>query len=800
MCTDEPVFVAMLGRKHYICGMKRYFAIIIICLICIPSFAQSKVVSGIITDKTGEPVPYASVVLAQDGTIVTGGMSDDSGKFQIKVGAGKYILTAEFIGYKKESRQVEVTAQHLDIGRIILEESVQSLSEAVVSAKQDAKKVSVEHTTINADANISGAKGSVLDILRSASSIGVASDNSITVRGKSNILLLIDGVPTTVTDLESIPAANVKSVEVITNPDARYDSEGTAGIINVVSKKQNASGLSGIVGANYGFNHFTNGNFAIAGNSPKVSWRLNGNARYEDDIIDGTLFRQFVSSGSSIHQQIHSAKTTFNGNIGAGATFRANKKNTFAVDLRLLLPRYNTRQDFRNTYTAGGGQSVENRYSDVTWNRENLEASASWRHILQPDFSEFTLGGNVSKIWGHRPSFYYLEGEQVGKSHSGGSPFISSLQGDFKFNFAPGALEFGAKMTFRMNDQYSEFSTRNGEQWIPSPELSADLLHREYVPALYALFSSKGIGRFSYKVGLRAEYSIVTLHSRKESIDRAKGDFFIAPSLSGTFRISPEQSLSLAYGRRIGRPTYPQLNPYMSMIDAKTFEQGNLDLNPEQADNLDLSYSGEAGWFSAFADLYLSHTKGYITQVSNLADGDILLMTYINCTSDLKTGLDLSLKISPARWFDATLSANTFYTDTRGDFENIDTDNRGWSNSSNLLLNFLLFKNTNIQLQYFLFSPQYYPQFTTALNHYMNIGVKQTLCKGALTLSATATDIFGTDKWEIHSSNRIFTLDNSSLRKSRMIWLGISYNFNSFKQQKNQKKQEEDRSRLNLGL
>ena len=780
--------------------MKRFLVFILIFQVCIPSFAQSKVILGIVKDKAGEPVPYASVVLARGGAIVTGGMTDDSGMFQIKVDAGKYTLTAEFIGYSKETMQVEVKASRLDIGTIVLEESVQSLSGAVVSAKQEAKKSSVEHTTINADSNISGAKGSVLDILRTASSVSIASDKSITVRGKSNILVLIDGVPTTVTDLESIPAANVKGVDVITNPDARYDSEGTGGIINIVSKKQNASGLSGMAGANYGFNHFTNGNFAIASNTPKVSWRLNGNVKYEDDIIDGSLFRRFVSSGNSIQQQFHSAKTTFNGNIGAGATFRPDKKNTVAVDLKLLLPRYNTKQDFRNTYSSGGSQNVENRYSDVTWNRENLDASVSWRHLLQPDFSEFTLGGNVSKIWGHRPSFYYFEGKQVGKSDSGGSPFISSVQGDFKFKFAPGALDFGAKMTFRMNDQYSEFFTRSGEQWIPSPEFSADLLHQEYVPALYAMFSSKNAGRFSYKAGLRVEYSIVKLHSDKESIDKIKGDFFIAPSLSGTFWISPEQSLSLAYGRRIGRPTYPQLNPYMSMIDAKTFEQGNLDLNPEQADNLDLSYTGKTGWFSAFADLYLSRTKGYITQVSNLTDGDILLMTYINCTSDLKTGLDLSLKISPVKWFDATLSANTFYTDTKGDFENIDINNSGWSNSSNLLLNFLPFKNTDIQVQYFLSSPQYYPQFTTAFNHYMNLGIKQTLCKGAITLSATATDVFGTDKWEIHSSNRIFTLDNTSLRKSRMIWLGISYNFNSFKQQKNQKKQEEDRSRLNLGL
>lgn len=785
----------------YLCViMRRLFALVLFILFCVPSFAQSKAVSGTVADKAGAPIPYASVVLTRDGAIVTGAMTDESGQFIVKAGTGKYTLTVEFIGYDRVSRQVEVLSSRLDMGIIILEESVQSLGAAVVSTRQDAKKSSVEHTTINADANISGSKGSVLDILRSAPSVSVASDKGITVRGKSNILVLIDGVPTTVTDLESLPAANVKSVEVITNPDAVYDSEGTGGIINVVSKKQNASGISGIAGASYGFSHFANGNFAMACNSPKISWRLNGNARYEDDLIDGSLFRRFVSTGSSISQQIHSAKTTFNSNIGVGVTCRPDKKNTLSADLKLLLPRYNTRQDFSNTYQTGGTMNLEKRYSDVTWNRENLDASASWRHIMQPDFSEFTLGGNVSKIWGHRPSFYYLEGDQVGKSESGGSPFISSLSGDFKLRYSPGTLEFGAKMTFRMNSQYSGFFIRNGEEWIPSPELSADLNHHEYVPALYAMFSSKEAGRFSYKTGIRTEYSIVKLHSVKESIDRTKGDLFLAPYLSGTFRISQGQSVSLAYGRRIGRPAYPQLNPYMSMIDARTFEQGNLDLDPERSDNLDLSYSGKAGCLSVFADVYLSHTSGYVTQVSSLTDGNVLLMTYINCTSDTKSGIDLSLKISPVRWFDASLSANTFHTETRGDFENIDTGNRGWSNSSNILLNFLPYEKTDIQLQYFLSSPQYYPQFTTAFRHYMNIGVRQSLCKGALTLSATATDVCGTDKWEIHSSNRIFTLDNTSFRKSRMIWLGISYNFNSFKQPKLQKKQEENRTRLNLGL
>lgn len=783
--------------------MKRLLVIIALILQIQSVFPQSLqcTLSGIVREKSGEAIPFASVVLARDSKIITGCMTDNSGRFQLKAESGEYLFSVKFIGYSKYSQTIELTDSRQDIGTVVLEVSIQSLNEAVVTARQESANVSVERTSINADANISGAKGSALDILRSASSVSISSDKNITVRGKSNILVLLDGIPTTISDLESIPAANVKSIDIITNPDASYDAEGTGGIINIISKRQTASGISGIVGGNYGFNHFANGNFAVAGNTPKFSWRVNGNAKYEDDIVDGSLSRMFVSTDNGINQQIHSAKTTFNCNLGAGVTYRPDKRNIVSLDAKFLLPRFNTKQDFHNTYLTDGSQSSENRYSDVTWNRENLDVSASWKHIMKPDFSEFKFGGNVSKIWGHRPSYYYLEGKPVNKSNSGGSPLISSLQGDFKFKYAPGTLDFGAKMTYRQNDQFSEFFKLINDEWIPEPQFSTDLIHQEYIPALYALFTSEESNkRFYYKVGLRTEYSIVKLHSEKESLDKTKGNLFVAPSLSGEFKITPTQKIALAYSRRIGRPTYPQLNPYMSMIDANTFEQGNINLNPEKSDIVDFSYSAKSGCFSAFADIYLNHTKDYISQVSKLTEDGILLLTYINCTSDLKTGLDLSLKIAPVKWFDATLSANTFFTDTRGDFEDIDINNRGWSNNSNLLLNFLPLKNTNIQLQYFLSSPQYYPQFTTAFNHYMNIGIKQTLCKEALTLSVTATDIFGTDKWEIHSVNSIYTLDNSSSHKSRMVWLGISYNFNSFKQSKTQKQKEEDRSRLNLGM
>jgi hypothetical protein len=181
-------------------------------------------------------------------------------------------------------------------------------------------------------------------------------------------------------------------------------------------------------------------------------------------------------------------------------------------------------------------------------------------------------------------------------------------------------------------------------------------------------------------------------------------------------------------------------------------------------------------------------------------EDNLLITTYINAEYDIKTGLELSLSLTPWKWMNASLNANTFYVNTEGQFEGADINNRGWSNNSNILLNFFPGKTTDIQLQYFLTSPQYYPQLTTSLTHQMNVGVKQKLLKGAMNLSILLTDVFNTYKWEVRSSNKVFDLTNISTRKSRMLWIGVSYNINSFKQKKAQQKNNADRSLIKLGL
>ena len=771
----------------------------LLMLFCSPItvFAQRAIcsISGKVIDEKQNPVSYASVAIYNGSVPLTGVITDDDGKFLLKINqsSNEYRLAVKFIGYAKFEGRITPDKPRINLGVIALKEDAIALGEVVVTGKEVAQKSTVEHTTINGSANMASSKGTAIDVLRSASSVSITNDE-IAIRGNKNILVLMDGVPTTASDLSTIPAANIQSIEVITNPDASHDAGGTGGIINIISKRSRAEGFSGMLAANYGFSHFANGNISLSSNREKSSWRFSYNTRYEDDVINSTLNRKVHGTGYEVFQQMQSTRYTFNNNLSLGADFRINPRNRLSVDAKAIFPRLNIKQDLHNTFV----DHEEFRHNDVTWNRKNIEASVAYTHIIKPDVSDITVRSSVSKIWGERPSHYWVNGIENNRSVSGGSPFIPTIQADYKHKFKAGTLATGAKLTYRRNDVYHEFYQLSGNEWMYSDEMSKDMLHTELVPAAYATFASRIGKKFSYKVGLRGEFSTVTLHSNHDAIEERNNSFFFAPSLSGTYKLADNQDLSLALSRRIGRPTYPQLIPYMSMVDATTYEQGNMHLAPEKATKVDLSYNFSSQAVNLFVNGYLSHTTDYISQMTKM-DNERLITTYANADSDIKTGVEVSLKVTPAKWMNFSVGANTYYVTTEGVFEGMHIDNQGWTNNSNLLLDFVPWKGGDLQLQYFITTPQYYPQLTTSLTHQMNMGIKQRFMKGAMTASILVTDVLNTAKWDVWSNNSLFNLKNSSTNKSRMIWLGVSYNFNSFKQKSNQKT-ETDRSLIKLGL
>ena len=771
--------------------MHRFLVLIVLLTNTLVAFAQNGV-KGRVLEADGTPVIYAAVVLESAGKTVAGAMTGEEGTFLIQ-GAfnGQYLLKISSIGYKDLKREISCTGKGmLDLGDIILAQDATVLDEALVVAGETPKNVSVEKTRINTSASAAAATGSVLEVIRGASAVSVDGSGGIAIRGNSNVLILVDGIPTTLGGLESIPAANVQSIEIVTSPDVKYDSEGTGGIVNIISKKQSANMFNAMAAFNYGFNGFLNGNVAMSYNKGRWGVRFNYNGKYEKDLIESELHRQIVATGTKVDQLIHATKRTSGQNAGLNLQFKATPKDILTADFKVALPRMNNFQDFNGT-----------RQTDITFNRENFEGGLGYRHLFDPGKKELSVNASISSITGHRPSFYYEGGKMVQKSQSGGHPFIAALQTDYLTMLGRGMLETGAKMTYRQNNiDHKMFEWDDVTQdWVLSMPLSNDLTHREYIPAAYAMYSGKFSESLSYKAGVRFEYSFVTLHSEKEKLDDHSDCWFLSPSLSMNWRVAPRWSLSTALTRRISRPTYPQLNPYINLIDKQTYETGNMQLQPEKANKLDAGYSYTGKYLTLNGNAYVTYTTNYINQVAYL-DNDILVTTYINADSDVKTGIDHNIRYSPVGWLTVDLASNTFYSASRGFFKGADIRNEGWTNNSNAGLTIRPFNGSEIQAQYFVTTPQYFPQFTTRTIHYGNIGIKQSFLKNSLTVSALLTDVFNTRRWDVHSDNPVFTLVNNSKNLSRMFWLGITWNFNSFKPAKGgQKQQEEDRSIIRLG-
>ena len=402
-----------------------------------------------------------------------------------------------------------------------MEPTSQQLEEVYVTAKKEGGTyVDVTQTRLQPTDATQWMGGSIGDVLRTEPSVTIDPNGNVSLRGNGNVLLLLDGVPTNLGSIDAIPSSNVASIDIIKNPNATYDAEGTGGIINIVTKKDGKKGLSGMAAVNYGFNHFTNGCLALNYTKNKFAFRFNYQLKYEDDVNNGYLYRYYRTTGDSLSQQIHALRTTFN---------------------------------------------------------------------------------NKAKKW------------------------------------------------------------------------------------------------------------------------------------------------HLSTG------------------------------------------------------LYANYIHNYITQVARF-EGDVLLMTYINATSQTKAGLDLNLSVDPWKWMSLVAGTNTYYLRSVGNIDSWDISNSGWVNNSNVQVNFKPIKGMNISLQYFLNTPQYFPQFTTLFSHYMNIGISQKFLKGALTVSAQLTDVFNTRKWEVFSDNQYYRLENMLKNKSRMFWLGISYNFNAYKKSGAPKPSGDDRSIIRTGV
>lgn len=786
--------------------MKRLILTLLFSSMCLLSLAQqhSYTITGHVMDTDFNPWPFVDVILlSENKKQVTGTFTDDKGNFVLHCdSSGYYTLKFSFIGTIDVKVPLNCDRDaNIRIDTVTMKDAPEALNEAV---KIDSY-VKSGTTTLYTSNSISSTTGSVLETLRNISSVTVDGNDNISVHGNSNVLILLDGVPTTLSSLSSLPVANVQLIEYSASPEAKYDAEGTGGVISISSHRiTDYYTKDDYFGAMASANASTSGwyNADIAVNFIKGRWglRINGGAKDETDLIESELHRQIRQDGSQLDQVVSATRKSANYNAGINLRYKASRNDFLTLDMKAVFPRMNNIQDFNNRYVSGGTTSEILRKTDITFNREMYEGQFGYRHVL-PSKSELKLSAFVSSITGHRPSYYYEYGQMVQRSVSGGHPFNSSLQADYSIHARKSHFETGVKMTYRHNSidhQMYELDPGSG-QWEHSLPLSNDLRHSEYIPAAYASYR-RNFDYLDLKAGLRAEYSYVTLQSTREKLDTHSDCFFLAPNVMLEIPLMNGWKVYSNLSRRITRPTYPQLNPYINLIDRQTYETGNIHLQPEKATKFSIGYSRHyIGRISLDGNAYYDHSSDYITQVSSISDG-ILTMTYINSDKDIRAGIDNNVKMRLTGWLEIDLATNTWHTCTEGTFEGADIRNSGWTNNSNVTFHIKPFSCMSVQAQYFLTTPQYFPQFTTGLIHFCNFGIKLTQPgRSGLSYTLLLNDAFNTRRWDIHSDNAVYSLVNKSKNSTRMLWFGMSWNINNYKTPKTKQKQENDRSIIRIG-
>jgi len=797
--------------------------------------------------------------------IVTGMITKANGEFLLENVSvmGQYKLRVSVVGFKPYEQTVSfdlkpgansdpsamIGALDKDLGNIKIDIAEKVLENVTVTATKPGLSLGIDRKVFNVDKNLVSAGGTAVDIMRNIPSISVDLDGNVTMRNNAP-QIFVDGRPTTMT-LDQIPADAIESIELITNPSAKFDaSGGTAGILNVVLKKNKKVGYSGSVRTNID----SRGRIGLGGDmnirQEKVNFFVNGNYNQRKSISTGTTDRvTFGSPNSILHQDDRSVSLGSFAFLRGGMDYFINNRNTLSVSGNMVKGTFrSTSNSDMSTTLAYTPPSVafSDRNSNSKMEFRNAGTMLSYKHNFPKSGQEWTADLNYNQSKNKNSNLVNTDSldnssHAVMKSSSQrqdgqGSNKNFVFQTDYTNPLSDKSkLEMGARVSIRKVDNKNDFFflTNGGEIYMP--DLSVNYNSTDKIYAAYTTFSNQ-MKKFGYQLGLRVESSVYEGHLPDKGQD-FKIDFPISlfPSLFLNQKLKNDQELQLNYSRKINRPNFFQLYPYTDYSDSLNISRGNPDLKPEFTNSVELSYQKTFKNKDNFiASAYYKNTNDLITRYqikeNNPGSGkEQLVNTYINANSSYVTGLELISKNKMSKWWDMTTNLNLF-TSKININDPLQTQQDQFASWFFKLNNtFKLPKNFTIQLSGDYTSKTVLPpggsggggnrgggpggmgmgfgQATTAqgyvrANYSVDAGLRFEFLKNkAASLSLNINDIFRTRRQSVYSASPYFTQDVFRRRDPQVFRLNFSWRFGKFDanlfKRKNQKNQDNGTDMMN---
>lgn len=756
--------------------------------------------------------------------------------------AGKYHLLITAIGYSPVEKAVQfdikrggnpsdmMNSLDKDLGNIKMQIDAQQLSEVKVVASKPMFQMGVDRKIFNVDKNIVTTGQTATEIMKNVPGVNVDIDGNVTLRNATPTIF-IDGRPTTMT-LDQIPADAIESVEIITNPSAKFDaSGGTAGILNVILKKNRKAGYNGNIRAGIDSRGKLNLGGDINIKQGKVNFFASLFFHQRKGKSIGTTYRENRYADKNQNTILNQESNTVNPGqfiFGRfGFDYLMDNRNTLTLSMALPNGSFNSNQEDRihiDTLSSPVKTQYAIRNTDSKRSFHAVEPAIGFKHIFPKAGREFTAdmsfdasrnSGNADYITRYFYNSDYLDtigNPALQRLLGSGNSRNWVIQSDYTTPVGQGKFETGIRAAIRNTKSISENSAFNYalNEYIVIPSASSNYKYNDQVYAAYATYSNKIGAGLSYQAGLRVESSNYTgtlLSTNQEFSNKYPLQFF--PSLFITKSFKPGQDLQLNYSRRINRPNFWQLIPFYDVSDLLNISVGNPGLKPEFTNSFELNYTQSlGGGHSLLTSVYFKQTNNLITQYQNrqydvpLPDGKLdsaIVTSYINANSSRSYGLELTSKNPLANWVDVTTNLN-FYNariDNSGLDSTLGVNNR-WAFFGKMNFNFKLPSNFTIQLSGDYQSRTLVPQGgggrrgffggpTGAAQGYINpnfgvdIALRKEFMKDkrfAVTLSVN--DILKTRKYDAHSENSVFIQDITRRRDWQIVRLNFSYRFGKF--------------------
>lgn len=570
-------------------------------------------------------------------------------------------------------------------------------------------------------------------------------------------------------------------------------------VIGTLLAQESKQGWSGCVDLNYGFPNKTAGSMNLQYRKGIWAMEFGYNGHYSPTSVESELVWQMPVSGEKWEQTVLSDQINRTHNARLLLTAAPSSKDLFSFCVQSDFSKLTNDMD------------IASRRNETISKRKHFEGAFRYAHAFTKDAHEFSLDATFSHTKCERPTTYFVNNVFDQRSLDENAPIHATLQADyFKTVGRHGKIEAGVKGWMRQNefkqDFRHEFSVHDkGEgPWMPNRAASHNHLeHCEYATSAYLMYEDRLSEKWSYKAGARMEYSSSSLSYPSADGAAVEKDFWHpSPTFSLQYRINRKHQLDFAYRQCVTHPTYQQLNPHAYIVAPFFRERGNKDLRPEVSDRVELNYTfhKQQGHFAA--GVYGRFTRDFITPVTELSSPETFVLTHANGHRAQEWGLTLDMAGSLFPWFSMTRDFTLFYVRTSGMYgdASLRSEDVAFRTSSTITVN--LDKKTDVLVFMNLVSAVDRPQFKFRPVTYGNVTLLRRFLNDCLTVSMTLSDVLNTNRWRAFSRNNpVYTLYNYSKGETRKFYVGLTYNFNSFKMNKRMqpKSGAEDNSSIRLG-